>query len=178
MSNTLRSEFRLVGQFLGLVIKDGHKVKSVRLNVDNREYWIKIDKSIRETIPFNLAPGTDLEIAGSQKIDPRTGMIKYKADRLKVITHGDILEKKPRSDKACVLICQKSDCWKKGGQSLCRVLEDSLQEQGLSDRVQIKLTGCLKQCKRGPNVVIMPDKTRYSQVNPLEIPSLVEKHFV
>jgi (2Fe-2S) ferredoxin len=50
----------------------------------------------------------------------------------------------------------------------------------LSDRdltqVTIKGTGCMKQCKAGPNIV-MPDKTRYSRIRPQDIPNLVDKHF-
>ncbi len=178
MSKVSQCDFCLAGQFLGFVLKDGYRVKSVRVIADNLEYWIKLDKSIRDTLPLNLKPGTELEITGTKKFDSETGRIKYKADEIKLTTEAKVRDDKPKLEKACVLICQKSDCWKKGGQSVCRMLEDSLQEQGLSDRVKVKLTGCLKQCKQGPNVVVMPDKTRYSKVDPREIPTLVEKHFV
>jgi len=43
--------------------------------------------------------------------------------------------------------------------------------------VNIKLTGCLKQCKKGPNLVVMPDKKHYNQVAPQDVPSLIERHF-
>jgi (2Fe-2S) ferredoxin len=181
MSKELKSDFRLVGRFLSFVLKDGCKVKFVRVIVDNREYWIKPDKMIRDTLPLTLNPGAELAITGTKKIDFETGRVKYKAEEIKLTSDSavrDNSDNQVKLEKACVLICQKSDCWKKGGQSLCQVLESSLQEQGLSDRVKVKLTGCLKQCKQGPNVVVMPDRTRYSKVNPREIPALVEKHFV
>jgi (2Fe-2S) ferredoxin len=57
------------------------------------------------------------------------------------------------------------------------MLEASLEEKGLKEAVNIKLTGCLKQCKKGPNVVVMPDKKHYSQVAPQDVPSLIERHF-
>ncbi|OBQ32475.1 MAG: (Fe-S)-binding protein, partial [Anabaena sp. CRKS33] len=42
--------------------------------------------------------------------------------------------------------------------------------------VAIKGTGCMKNCKAGPNLV-MPDKTRYSKVKAEQVPALINKHF-
>ncbi|MBF2075991.1 MAG: (2Fe-2S) ferredoxin domain-containing protein [Synechococcales cyanobacterium C42_A2020_086] len=78
--------------------------------------------------------------------------------------------------KATILVCQKSDCCKRGGSAVMRALQASLDERGLAEEVVIKGTGCMKRCKAGPNV-IMPDKTRYSQIRPEAIPDLLEKHF-
>ncbi|MFM6058529.1 MAG: (2Fe-2S) ferredoxin domain-containing protein, partial [Microcystis aeruginosa] len=82
-----------------------------------------------------------------------------------------------KAKKATVLICQKSDCWKNGGARVCQRLESGLEEKGLGEAVNIKLTGCLKQCKKGPNLVVMPDKKHYNQVAPQDVPSLIERHF-
>lgn len=75
------------------------------------------------------------------------------------------------------MICQKSTCWKRGGEEVCQAIKNTINDQGLDEQVQVKLTGCLKQCKNGPNVVIMPDKARYSNVRPQEIGFLIDKHF-
>jgi (2Fe-2S) ferredoxin len=56
-------------------------------------------------------------------------------------------------------------------------LQAALGDRGLENEVEIKATGCLKQCKAGPNLVVMPDKTRYSRVQAEEIPELIDKHF-
>ncbi|MDF0555530.1 (2Fe-2S) ferredoxin domain-containing protein [Kamptonema sp. UHCC 0994] len=79
--------------------------------------------------------------------------------------------------KAKILVCQKSDCQKRGGRAVCQALENALSDRGLKDQVTIQGTGCLKQCKAGPNIVLMPDKTRYSRIEPAEIPAIIEKHF-
>lgn len=79
--------------------------------------------------------------------------------------------------KACVMVCQKSSCRKRGADQVCQALTESLQDHGLEDQVAIKGTGCMKQCKQGPCVVVMPDKSRYIGLVPQEIPKLVEKHF-
>lgn len=79
--------------------------------------------------------------------------------------------------KACIMVCQKSSCRKRGADEVCQAITESLGERGLEDQVAIKGTGCMKQCKQGPCVVFLPDKSRYTGIAPQEIPKLVEKHF-
>lgn len=79
--------------------------------------------------------------------------------------------------KAKILVCQKSDCQKRGGAAVCKALENALNARGLEGQVTVQGTGCLKQCKAGPNIVLMPDKTRYSRIKPTEIPGIIDKHF-
>lgn len=75
-----------------------------------------------------------------------------------------------------ILICRKSDCQKRGGRKLCAAIEDTLQQKGWSDRVVVKTTGCMKRCKAGPNLVVMPGKIRYSHVNSAQIPEIIREH--
>ena len=79
--------------------------------------------------------------------------------------------------KAHILVCQKSDCQKRGAGKVCKTLSEVLIDRGLEDHVTIKKTGCLKKCKAGPNLVIMPNKARYSRISSAEIPDVIEKHF-
>lgn len=79
--------------------------------------------------------------------------------------------------KACVMVCQKSSCRKRGADEVCQALTESLSDRGLEDKIAIKGTGCMKQCKQGPCVIFMPDKSRYTGIAPQEIPTLVDKHF-
>jgi (2Fe-2S) ferredoxin len=82
-----------------------------------------------------------------------------------------------QNPKTCILVCQKSDCQKRGSRTICQELESILRDRGLSEEVTVKKLGCIKQCKSGPHLVIMPDKTRYSAVSPKHIPKLIERHF-
>jgi (2Fe-2S) ferredoxin len=83
----------------------------------------------------------------------------------------------PAKTKAKILVCQKSDCQKRGGAAVCKALENALNSRGLEGQVTVQGTGCLKQCKAGPNIVVMPDKTRYSRIKTAEIPAIIDKHF-
>ena len=65
---------------------------------------------------------------------------------------------------------------KRGGDGVCRALESALSDRSLSNEVTIKGTGCMKNCKAGPNLV-MPDKTRYSRIQASQVSALIDKHF-
>lgn len=184
MSNLklLPTNFRVTGQLLGFVIKKGDKIKYLRVTVANQEYWFKLSKELRQNFDRAIIPGSWLEIEGNSELD-KYRKLKLKAEQIK-LTHAPniaqlpVITDKPKSQigKACILICQKSDCWKRQGKEVCQAIEESLTEQGLGEQVQIKKTGCLKQCKHGPNLVILPDKARYSRVKPENVPELISKH--
>jgi (2Fe-2S) ferredoxin len=170
--------FQVVGQFLGFVLKDGYKIKYLRVSVDRREYWFKPEKELREHLSLNIPTQATLEVTGESRVCEKTGKLKLKVMGIEILSPTDkVIPETPKAKKATVLVCQKSDCWKNGGASVCRMLEEKLEEKGLGDAVTIKRTGCLKQCKRGPNVVVMPDKKHYTNVNPQEIPNLIDRHF-
>jgi (2Fe-2S) ferredoxin len=88
-----------------------------------------------------------------------------------------LLKSKIKS-KAKVLICQKSNCWKKGGQKVCTEIESILSDRGLAEEIPIQKTGCLKQCKKAPALVMMPDKACYNKVKPKQVAKIIEKHLI
>lgn len=174
------SQFHLVGQLLGFVIKDGYKIKYLRITISEHEYWIKPAKEIRSQLEQTITPGCWVEVSGERKLCLKTGKLKLKADIVKLTTIPHISQPqtiKSKTAKASILVCQKSDCCKRGSKAVCQALAEELRDRGLENEVQIKSTGCLKECKKGPNVVMMPDKSRYSYVQPQQIPELIEKHF-
>ena len=176
-------EFCLKGQFVGFIVEDGYKVKGLRLATAEGEYCIKLSKSIRGSLSQGLIPGDWIEVSGSRILDWKRGQLKLKAYEVKLTKPSNAsvappVPAKPAKPPACILVCEKSDCCQKGAMEVCKALAGELRDRGLEDSVTIKKTGCMKQCKAGPNIVIMPDKTNYRRVSPKEIPDLIEKHFV
>ncbi len=176
------SEFCLEGRFLSFVIKDGYKLKGLMIGTAEGESYIKLAKHLRAAFDLRLVPGTWLQIVGVKKYDNETGEVKLKAERIMASRgNGDTTSSSQKDDvkpakKATILMCQKSDCMNRGGKAVCQALEKELRDRNLSNQVTIKGTGCMKNCKAGPNLV-MPDKTRYSRIQPQQIPALVQKHF-
>ena len=181
------SDFSLSGQLLGWVIKDGYKVKYLRLTVAEREYWVKVPKELRYGLdPETMIPGCYLVVNGTCKRSLKTGKFKLQAREITLVdgvTSSSAKTFEPpiarsQASKQRILVCRKSSCRKRGGQAVYQALAKALQTQGLESCVEIKETGCLKQCKKGPNLVVMPDKARYAQVQPSEVSTLVDRHFV
>ncbi|SKB11366.1 conserved hypothetical protein [Planktothrix sp. PCC 11201] len=196
-THSLNMEFNLTGTIQNVGIKDG-KPKVITLMTSLGLLLIKISKQARIIGISDLAPGYQVKVTGQKKQDFKTGKIKLKATRVlssskpistltpsvafnsQIHQDGEI----PLSDPlvitvkpAKILVCQKSDCRKRGGDRVCAILEKELVQRGLEDQVTIQKTGCLKKCKSGPNIVMLPDKTHYSKVEPHKISGLIEQHF-
>ena len=167
------------------------KIKYIKLKTKQGKYWIAIPKKLRDKIA-GLPRACQLEVCGKSKEYAKKGKkTKYKAEtvilipqdpnataiKTKTVSLLPVFDNKIKS-KAKVLICQKSNCWKKGGKKVCAELESILSDRGLSEEVPIKKTGCLKQCKKSPVLVMMPDKARYTKVKLNQVAKLVEKHLV
>jgi NADH-quinone oxidoreductase subunit F len=52
-------------------------------------------------------------------------------------------------------------------------LAAELEEQGLTDKVDIRRTGCHGFCERGPIIVIHPDEICYFQIQPEDVPEII-----
>lgn len=186
------SEFRLEGRFIDFVIKDGYKLKGLTLATSEGECYVKLAKHLRANFDWRLAPGTWLQVIGEKKYDKKSDTVTLKAEqvmaarseigKVQTSTSGqqppvvDHAKAKTAKTKATILVCQKSDCMKRGAKGVCQALEASLSDRGLEDQVNIKGTGCMKNCKAGPNIV-MPDKTRYSRIQAAQVPAVMDKHF-
>ena len=182
--------FSFKGKLTKISVKK-KKIKYIKLATSDGKYWIRIPKKLRIKIA-SLSKGSQIEVAGEYKQNYKKGKIRYKAET--VVLTPQTKESKPEvktktvsllpvfnsktNSKAKVLICQKSNCWKKGGRQVCEEIESILSDRGLSKEIPIKKTGCLKQCKKAPALVMMPDKARYSKVKPKQVSNLVEKHLI
>ncbi|PSB11530.1 iron-sulfur cluster-binding protein like protein [Pleurocapsa sp. CCALA 161] len=167
------------------------RIKYLKLKTEQGKYWVKIPKQLSKQLA-GLSPGCQLEVEGKVKQPPKTGKAQYKVKRLAVIASDKsatspiksktvsllpVFDSKIKS-KAKVLICQKSNCWKKGGQQVCAEIESILSDRGLTKEIPIQKTGCLKQCKKAPALIMMPDKTCYNKVKPQQVAKMVEKHLI
>lgn len=89
---------------------------------------------------------------------------------------GTRTETQKRRSQDTILVCQKSDCCKRGANALMQALQTELTDRGLEGQVAIRGTGCMKQCKAGP-ALVMPDKSRYTRLCPNQVAALIDKHF-
>ncbi|SCY66922.1 (2Fe-2S) ferredoxin domain-containing protein [Desulfoluna spongiiphila] len=55
-------------------------------------------------------------------------------------------------------------CHKKGSVSLLQYIEEEILDRGMGD-VLLSSTGCLKQCERGPILVVYPENHWYGGID-------------
>jgi (2Fe-2S) ferredoxin len=172
------SDFRVEGQFLGFIVEDGHKLKSLKLSTAQGVYWIKFSKVLRRSLQAKDFQLNDkIIVTGTSKLDVKTGKLKLKADV--VVPQGQEFHNliPTKKAKAKILVCQESSCCKRGAKQVVEALKKTLHDRDLSEHVQVVKTGCMKHCKAGPHLMFMPSSSHYSQINPIEASTIVDKHF-
>ncbi len=77
-----------------------------------------------------------------------------------------------------VLICGGTGCTSSGSVSIQEKFAESIEKCGLTDEVKIVQTGCFGLCAMGPVVIVHPDGTFYSRVEPDDVAEIVEEHLL
>ena len=180
-----KQTFCLEGRFEGFMAggKSPFKYLSLRSTADE-QHMIKLPKSVRLMLFRYLQAGDWVRVVGEESIDKETGEPKLKAYEVVRVQPLEVVASPPctgpskaKRKPPKILICQKSTCRKRGATQVCREVEATLASYGLTDAVEVKLTGCMDKCKAGPNMVVMPDKQRYTKVKPGQVPELIAQHF-
>jgi len=71
----------------------------------------------------------------------------------------------------------KPSCGAAGAQNLLMTLNMALIERGVQPgEVLVTGTTCLGPCEQGPNVVVYPTGTWYSQVKDTDVPVIMDEH--
>jgi NADH:ubiquinone oxidoreductase subunit F (NADH-binding)/(2Fe-2S) ferredoxin/Pyruvate/2-oxoacid:ferredoxin oxidoreductase delta subunit len=73
-------------------------------------------------------------------------------------------ERKP--EKPCISICGGTGCHAYGCEGVAKAFKNEIKRQGLSEQVELKVTGCHGFCERGPLMVLHPQKIFYQRVSP------------
>ena len=77
-----------------------------------------------------------------------------------------------------LLVCGGKSCRNSASDAIVENLKSELKEQGLSDTVQVIMTGCFGFCDKGPIVKVLPDNTIYVGVKPEDAKSIIEEHVI
>ena len=77
-----------------------------------------------------------------------------------------------------VLVCGGTGCTSSGSPQIMDILKNELKRQGLEEEVAVVETGCHGLCALGPIMIVYPDATFYSMVQPGDIPEIVSEHLL
>jgi hypothetical protein len=167
----------LVGQFVSYELKDGYKVKRLNLLTADGVQSVKLAKEARAALfrlnsSTTIVPGTLLSLAVEAKFDD--GAIKYKVYDLQILAAATTIDltnlpatgsdlPPPKTTK--IRVCDRGTCRKRGALEVYAQLQQEITDRGLGDQVVLEKTGCLKDCKHGPNVTI--GKTCHNNICPI-----------
>lgn len=80
--------------------------------------------------------------------------------------------------RASLMLCGGTGCMAGGSLKIKDALVDELKNRGLSDEINVVLTGCNGFCAQGPVMTVFPDDIFYEKVTVKDIPLIVEEHFI
>jgi NADH:ubiquinone oxidoreductase subunit F (NADH-binding)/(2Fe-2S) ferredoxin len=74
-----------------------------------------------------------------------------------------------------IRVCDGTGCRALGSRKVLARLQETLQEAGLTDRIEVMPTGCPGFCELGPLLTIDPEKIAYNRVSVDDVPAIVAK---
>jgi len=80
----------------------------------------------------------------------------------------------PRENKPCLVICAGTGGQASGSNDVIRIIKRQILEQGLQDRISLRITGCLGFCEKDPFILVEPGHTLYPTVHTEDVPRIID----
>ena len=77
-----------------------------------------------------------------------------------------------------VLVCGGTGCTSSGSSKIIDEFEKEIAATGLQDEVKVVKTGCFGLCALGPVVIVYPEGSFYSRVDPKDVKEIVDEHLL
>lgn len=66
-------------------------------------------------------------------------------------------------------------CCGVAGERLREGLKEEIKKRGLASRIRVSRSGCLDTCAEGPNVLLVPQRVWFKQVQESDIERIIQK---
>lgn len=80
--------------------------------------------------------------------------------------------------RAHILVCGGTNCSLNASRTIRERLSDAIRQESLGEEIKAIETGCFGLCEEGPTIVIYPEGTVYTRVQPSDIDEIVQSHLV
>ncbi len=74
-----------------------------------------------------------------------------------------------------IAVCISTGCEALGAREVLKALKEEIKKQNLEGSIEIRETGCLGFCEKGPRIVIYPEEIYYFRVKVTDVPEIVSK---
>jgi len=81
-------------------------------------------------------------------------------------------------NKPAIAACISTGCEALGAREVLKAFKEEFKKQGLEGKIEIKETGCLGFCEKGPRIVVYPEEIFYFQVKATDVPEIVSKTLI
>lgn len=166
----------LRGQFTEVLRSHKGKLKGIVLRTAEQEYGIKLPKYLRPMLVRELAPGAFVQVWAYQEDEKWRGINVMPLSEAEVRAHQATLSTLPApvvkaendipQQLLCVQVCTKGKCFKQGGRQILRALEGEVASHPDLQNVSIQGVGCMKACKKGPNIRLSGSQKVINGVTP------------
>lgn len=183
----------LKGQFVEILRSSKGKVKGIVLQTPEQAYEIKLPKYLRPILVRELMPQTFVQVwayredekwrginimplAEGEAIALRSALANRSASTPAIGSPSPEGGQKPQGKQMCVQVCRKGKCFKEGGKQIFQTLQAEAETNPDFSQVTVEAVGCMKACKKGPNMRISGSSKVISGVTPANAVSLVAKY--
>jgi len=87
----------------------------------------------------------------------------------------ELIIKNRDSSKTGISVCGGTSCSALGGDDVIAAFKQEIEKQGISDKVDFRVTGCAGFCDRGPVVSIGPENIFYGQVKAENVAQIISE---
>lgn len=77
-----------------------------------------------------------------------------------------------------LLVCGGTGCTSSDSLKLVDKLNESIRKYGISDEVEVVVTGCFGFCEKGPIIKVYPDDVFYVTVEPKDAEEIIAEHVI
>ena len=74
-----------------------------------------------------------------------------------------------------IALCGSTGCEALGAKEVLKAFKEEFKKRNLENKIDIKETGCLGFCEKGPRVIIMPEDIAYFKVQASDVPEIVSR---
>ncbi|NER79131.1 MAG: (2Fe-2S) ferredoxin domain-containing protein [Leptolyngbya sp. SIO1D8] len=167
----------LKGQYMGAFRSSKGKLKGLLLRSGTGEHKVKLPKYLRPMLVRELAPESFIQIWAYPDEDiwrainilplPEAEISRLQQEiNLETPSKPQAQPQSSKSAGVCIQVCRKGKCFKQGSKQIWSLLQAEVEANPALQHVSIEATGCMKACKKGPNLRILPSGRMVNHVHP------------
>jgi hypothetical protein len=169
----------LKGRYVEPYRSNKGKLKGLQLQIGEATYTIKLPKYLRPMLARELAPMDFVQVWAYPDDDiwKAINVLPLSAEETEALKQhwqefppesntpstaatDDSAQgnpaSKPKAKKQCIQVCRKGKCYKQGSKHIWSVLQSEIENNPDLQHISVEATGCMKACKKGPNLKVQP----------------------